>query len=134
MKIGFTGSQLGMNDSQRAQLFLMLWHMEPEEFHFGDCIGSDKQAFHIVETIRPFKPHSYTVIHSHPPIEPRKRAFCQANVTHPCKPYLIRDKEIVDVVDILIATPAFPEIIRSGTWATIRYARKINQTRIILMP
>lgn len=50
------------------------------------------------------------------------------------KPYLQRNKDIVHECDILIAVPVDPlvEEKRSGTWTTIRYARKLNKQIIII--
>lgn len=47
---------------------------------------------------------------------------------------LIRNKKIVDNCDILIALPIDKDVeeLRSGTWATIRYARKLNKKIIII--
>jgi hypothetical protein len=53
----------------------------------------------------------------------------------PAKPYLVRNHEIVDDSQVLIAAPKeFTEQLRSGTWATIRYARKIGRTVRIVFP
>lgn len=51
------------------------------------------------------------------------------------KEYIKRDKDIVDTSDILIATPRFMyEELRSGTWATVRYAEKKNKPIVIIWP
>ena len=44
---------------------------------------------------------------------------------HPIRPPLVRNREnLVDPCDLLVATPAGPETPRGGTWSTIRYARR----------
>lgn len=49
------------------------------------------------------------------------------------KPPLIRNKDIVNESDILIAAPnSFKELLGSGTWATVRYARKNNKKIYII--
>lgn len=53
---------------------------------------------------------------------------------HPEKDYKVRDKDIVDMSERMIATPFCPEIARSGTWTTVRYARKKNKPLWIVMP
>lgn len=49
-------------------------------------------------------------------------------------PYLARNCVIVDEADILLACPKGPEEQRSGTWATVRYARKQNKRIVIVYP
>lgn len=45
------------------------------------------------------------------------------------KPYLERNTDIVTNSDIIIGCPLDPtkEVIRSGTWSTIRKAKKMNK-------
>ena len=72
----------------------------------------------------------------HPPNIKDKRAFCNDyRFSFPEKPYLERNHDIVDNSDVLIATPKESvEQIRSGTWATIRYAKKLNKPIMIMEP
>lgn len=129
MNIGFTGTQNGMTDEQRANLLTYLAN-ESVTFHHGDCIGADAEAHELA---------LYTAqdIVVHPPIDERKRAFCVgANVVwrEPLA-YLDRDRAIVDETIELFATPALmAEELRSGTWATIRYARKQGKPVTIIWP
>lgn len=98
------------------------------EFHHGDCIGADSQAHDIVARI---KPSSEIVIH--PPVDPSKRAFRESSRVRTERPYLERNHIIVDETELLIAAPSsIGEELRSGTWSTIRYARKVGQPVIIL--
>lgn len=72
-----------------------------------------------------YRPDARIVIH--PPGDPKLRAFCEgAYRVMPPQPYLQRNHAIVDASEILFALPleAERELQRSGTWATIRYARK----------
>jgi hypothetical protein len=53
----------------------------------------------------------------------------------PEAPFLKRNKNIVDYTDLLVACPnGFEEVIRSGTWATWRYAVKQEKLWIIIWP
>ena len=52
---------------------------------------------------------------------------------HP-KPYLDRNRDIVDACEVLLATPDGPERLRSGTWSTVRYARKIGKPVEVRLP
>lgn len=125
MIVGFTGTRRGMNPWQRYLLENALVSLEVTELHHGDCVGSDAQANVVVQYLG-----LRTVIH--PPTDPKARAFCTYDeAREPC-PYLERNHQIVDETDILIAAPEGPEVVRSGTWATIRYARKLNRHVVIL--
>jgi predicted Rossmann fold nucleotide-binding protein DprA/Smf involved in DNA uptake len=45
---------------------------------------------------------------------------------------LVRNRAIVNSSGLLIAAPAGEEILRSGTWSTVRYARsKDKRVRIL---
>jgi hypothetical protein len=131
MKIGFTGTQYDMSAAQEFALQALLeLRYSCNEFHHGDCIGSDAKAHVIAKALR-YRP----IIH--PPIDPKKRAWCEApacDIREP-KPYLERNKDIVDETELLLATPAeATEQLRSGTWATIRYARALKRKIIIIRP
>ena len=74
----------------------------------------------------------------HPPVDSRYRAHCaqmggKFTELSP-KPYLKRNHDIVDACDALIVLPKDPEKkeLRSGTWATYRYALKSPHKRILL--
>ena len=127
MKIGFTGTQKGMTNRQKQAL--ATWLEQAAEFHHGDCIGADAQA----HTLAQFQ-HCPIIIH--PPINSTKRARCSgALVVRPMKEYLARNHDIVDETDVLVAAPATHiEQMRSGTWATVRYARKKGKSIAILFP
>lgn len=53
---------------------------------------------------------------------------------YPPEPPLIRNKKIVDDCDVLIALPIDPKVeeARSGTWHTIRIAKRMNKNIIII--
>ena len=48
-------------------------------------------------------------------------------------PYLERNKNIVNAVDFIIAAPDGPEKVRSGTWSTVRYAKKVGTKGVVWM-
>jgi hypothetical protein len=121
-KIGFTGTQFGMTNRQKKSFIRLLLSQKiiPTEFHHGDCIGADEQANKIVGII--------PKIVIHPPSFDAKRAFCFSRDVRSPKPYIERNHDIVDETDVLIACPRTKEEeLRSGTWATIRYARKTGK-------
>lgn len=150
MVIGFTGSQSGMTEFQE-QVFSEILHIHNvTELHHGDCIGSDEIANKIA--LR----ENITIFTIHPPSNYNRRAFCfddqqltkfnhvqtewkdydDAKVRWcPVKPYLERNRNIVDTVEMLIATPKeYHHTLRSGTWATIRYAWQTKKHVVIIPP
>lgn len=134
MKIGFTGTRRGMSASQEKVLydtFETLLFGEYNEFHHGDAVGADATAHLLVWTF--FKG---VVIVIHPPIKTYYRAWCPNwSFMHKSKDYIVRDHDIVNSTDILIATPETEyEVQRSGTWATVRYAKKKEKPIVIIYP
>jgi hypothetical protein len=134
LKIGFTGTQKGMTFDQKNNFLVTLKELNEEyhleEFHHGDCLGADKDAHDLVEIYFP-----NVMIHIHPPENEYKRAFCKGGFEHQALPYLVRNHKIVDLTDMLIATPnGENETQRGGTWATVRYAKKINKDVTIIGP
>jgi len=127
--LGFTGSQRGASKEQMESVWSLLHGRinAIAAFHHGDCIGADQQVHELLRaSILP-------VIH--PPTDESKRAFCTGGVFRAAKPYLERNHDIVDACDVLIALPGgVDEQRRSGTWATIRYARKVGRELIIIYP
>lgn len=98
--------------------------------HHGDCKGADAEAHWIAKHLY----GKYTVCH--PPIKSRTRAFTTPNdEVRPQYDYITRDHHIVDESQFLIGvSKSMTELIRSGTWTTIRYARKKNKPILILWP
>ena len=127
MKIGFTGTRAGMSQNQKEQFVLKLFELGITEFHHGDCQGADADAHDIV---REFFPDVKIIIH--PPDKTKTQAFKRGDFSHPKKPYIVRDKDIVNDTEHLIGSPLGEEVIRSGTWTTIRHARKTGKPHTIL--
>jgi hypothetical protein len=126
--IGFTGTRQGMTQQQRHTVYHLLHEIQPDEVHHGDCTGADAHFHDLVrETTRDIR------IIGHPPINDKARAFCIFDETREPKDYIPRDRDIVDESQLLIATPkGFKEELRSGTWTTIRLARKAKKpTKIV---
>lgn len=113
-RVGFTGTRRGMSEAQRRQLVAVLCQLYARrlpmaEFHHGDGDGADQEAAALAvgEVGVP-----ETGVIKHPP-----KAFT-------AKELLARNREIVDCVSVLVAAPLHDkEELRSGTWATVRYAR-----------
>lgn len=130
-KIGFTGTQLDMNDYQEEIIAIFLLGSTSRgkvELHHGDCIGADA-TFHLFG-----RALEQTMV-GHPPINESKRTFTDCDVWFPAKDYLVRNRCIVDSTEFLIACSATDqEIVRSGTWSTVRYARECKKPGIIVYP
>lgn len=130
MKVSFTGTRKGMTETQKRLFRACLDRKEITEFCHGDCIGADEGAHNIAVSLKTIE------IKKRPCNLNSQRAFtkegtCLAEPEHP----LDRNKKIVDDGDMLIACPGeqFEER-RSGTWATVRYARKQGKRIIIIWP
>lgn len=129
--VGFTGTRFGMTEAQKEKVALILETPdEPVKAHHGDCIGADSD-FHDICSGH----YNVKIIVAHPPSNPSKRAWKKANFVRREKPYLDRNRDIVDEAEIVIATPqGYDEGARSGTWSTIRYARRKRIRLFIVYP
>jgi hypothetical protein len=148
--IGFTGTREGLT---RAQDDVLDEWANLGEFgdvnHHGDCVGADAEFDYFARRYG-----GRVVIH--PPTDPKLRAFCYEkdygwadDVTLlPEKPYLERNRDIVDACDLLIACPKQERtsalggdmadthlaLAPGGTWDTIRYAQKVGKPVSIIWP
>lgn len=104
--------------------------VSPEEVHYGDCTGADYEMFSMCKAFG-----IYMVCH--PPDNPRLRMFTNPDtgLLLAPRPYLIRNMDIVDATDYLVACPREPvEQPRGGTWMTVRYARGLGRTVVLILP
>ena len=134
MHIGFTGTRHGMAKIQKQVLdreLLNIMHIFAEQtwyFHHGDCVGADAEAHEIAISCG-------ASIMIHPPVKETLRAFCKPYTRmYEPKHYLVRNFDIVAACDKIYACPKGPESMRSGTWSTIRYAKKQNKPLVIITP
>jgi hypothetical protein len=128
LAFGFTGTQRGMTGVQQANLRAHLEAAAPDWWAHGDCIGADAESHAIARALG-------LRVAVFPPTNPRKRAFCEGDWTHSTLPYLLRNHLIVNRVQRMYAAPGeMEEVLRSGTWATIRYARRVERSLTILWP
>jgi hypothetical protein len=124
MIIGFTGTRNGLTDEQDEALSELVNRLQPGEVHHGMCVGAD-EAFHKIVVAGEY----FVNIEGHPPTIPdhmmeyNEEEFFKI---HFPRPYLERNRDIVKQSQMLIACPEGPEVIRSGTWSTIRYLKKHN--------
>lgn len=119
-------------------LYQLLRDLHFSELHHGDCVGVDALVHHYVLAMSSqsdfILPAPRIIIH--PPNDTRYRAFCEwyDEIRVPL-PYLQRNLELVTSTDALVAAPlTADEQLRSGTWTTIRYARKLDHAVYIVNP
>ncbi len=128
MDVGFTGTREGMTPRQQEDLRKTLLSLGQGVFHHGDCIGADAEAHRIARDLG-------WLIVIHPPENEKARAFMAADAVRKPEAYMTRNAAIVRESLVLIAAPKTPvEQIRSGTWATVRRARFMERTVIVLVP
>lgn len=125
---GFTGTARGMSAGQRRAFTLWLIREHITELHVGDCVGADQQAADIARACR-------VRVVGHPPADPTWRAYWRHYAhCHAPRPFLDRDQDIVDAAAVLFGAPAgFREVLRSGTWATIRRGRKKDPAAVTVI-
>jgi predicted Rossmann fold nucleotide-binding protein DprA/Smf involved in DNA uptake len=115
--LGFTGTREGMTAAQADAVRGIL--RRASYVHHGGARGSDREAVGIALSLG---------IPADRLIEHKAKGIKSAD-------YLRRDRDIALAVEELVATPArMVEELRSGTWATIRYARAAGRLLTIVWP
>lgn len=126
-RTGFTGTREGMTEAQQVSLRVVL-KLLSGWWHHGDCFGGDAESHGIAKKMGLF-------VTVHPPINPKFRAFCSGDETRPTYDYIERNRNIVTETQRLVAAPdTTKEEWRSGTWATVRWARKLGKPIAIIRP
>lgn len=127
--LAFTGTQRGMTGAQRDATRKLLNALAPDVVLHGGCVGADVEFGKMATELDIW-------IEVYPSNIPEKVGTYHADWEHlpPWSP-LSRNRVMVTRASILIATPGEArEIERSGTWATIRYARQLKRERYIIYP
>jgi hypothetical protein len=128
MRAGITATQIGINTFQREKLKHILVTKNVNTLIHGDCIGGDAASHEVARALG-------IAVYIFPPIKSDKRAWCVANDQAEPDDYIKRNHAIVNASDFLIGMPKSEfEELRSGTWATIRYAKKIGIKVMIIFP
>ena len=120
--LGFSGTRHGMSQKQKEEFCSFIMKYPPAFFHHGLCVGADKEAHNLIRSVIP-----ECCIVGHPPVDKSLMATdVKCDIHREPKAYLVRNHDIVDESSKFVATPnGALEIMQSGTWATIRYARKM---------
>ena len=70
----------------------------------------------------------------HPPIKDEVRAFCEGDESWEPKSYFARNRDIVIVSNVILATPVTEFETKGGTWYTINHAKKLKKPLYIIYP
>ena len=131
MRVGFTGTQFGPQSPEQSYTVIELlseFYTEGSVLHHGKCIGWDDQAARFARVL------GYRLA-GHPPIMTSKVCSVVSDFEYPPLNYIERDHRIVDDTQLLIAAPhTMHEILRSGTWATIRFAVRRRKPGFVVWP
>lgn len=137
MKIGFTGTRAGMTTVQWEKVGIIIAESldigKSNEWHDGDCVGADEQAHGVVDTLKRL---TSIETHGHPCNKDEWRANKDFDVMHEVLPPLVRNRVIVQCVDLMIAAPKEYENVKrgSGTWATMRYCYRQGRRMYVVWP
>ena len=134
VRIGFTGNRNGLTHEQKEEIKSILDKYDNIIVSHGDCVGSDTDFHNICVNYKNSYPNKQITIHIFPPSISTLRAFNVGDVLMDKQPYLQRNMSIIKNSTMLIACPTDKnkEELRSGTWSTIRQAKKLNKEVIIL--
>jgi hypothetical protein len=130
VELGFTGTREALTEAQGASLCKALWYYKQWAtiMHNGDCVGADEYAGKYWQLCG-------GQLWLHPPTVRQHRANLPGELISKALPHKQRNMAIVLASDIIIACPKeAAEVARSGTWATIRYAREAGKRLFIIYP
>lgn len=116
VNLGMTGSRNGITAQQLSWMHKQL--SNANVLHHGACIGADEEAHHVAVELG-------LEVFVHPPTDTSRMMTLQPEqrvLFYPPKPYLDRNRDIVDMSARMIAFPDGPERPNGGTWYTIKYA------------
>jgi hypothetical protein len=128
--VGLTGTRFGGTAEQLRNLEEIWVWLRPRALHHGLCRGVDEEGHELMRRLDPL-----VRIHGHPATDDGWRIDVAVDVLWKPLPYLERNHLLVDAVEVLFALPAEErERLRSGTWATVRYARSRSVPVHLLRP
>lgn len=140
MRVSCTASREGMTVTQWLSIRNWLWNTNSrvgiESFHHGCCIRGDAEfVLAVLELgIGDCTVPKIIAYPSNIPSMVDEDAKAASDVVYDPLPPLERNPIIVDNGDVLLAAPAGPEELRSGTWSTIRDCRRKKKWIVIFWP
>lgn len=123
--LGMTGTSNPITAAQQSWLDAQVW--DADVLHHGACVGADAAAHRAAID-------AGVDIVVHPPVDERLMMPRGLGQWLPAKPYLDRNRDIVDACDRLIALPDGPPKPKSGTWYTVRYAVERGKDVTVCLP
>jgi len=126
--LGFTGTRKGMTEAQAEAVTELLRARGSPWLHHGMCVGADEQAHYLARKLG-------MLVEGHPPTDPRLRIWVRCDVLNEPLPYWMRNHAIVDrTVELFAAPLGDKEEAGSGTWSTVRYARRLHRLVTVIWP
>jgi hypothetical protein len=133
--IAFTGTRRGLSPAQIAALRVVL--AEPRfagaTLHNGCAEGADEACLELADIL-----DGVLVLW---PCNAARRLWAFGFVDgrdywsiQPTLPPLERNRRMVAAASVVVACPDGPERLRSGTWSTVREARRMGRTVVICWP
>lgn len=136
--LGVTGTRNGISHAQRdfAKSFLAQCDVGSTLRH-GACLGADDDIVRIVFNMNYYRNNLFSII-AYPPIVETfysHISVIKSNEIMSREDYLERNLRIVQDCNFLLAFPGQDyEVVRSGTWATVRMARRLKREHMIVLP
>jgi len=134
MMLSFTGTHRALTDLQKITVTEFVEQFNPLCVTHGGCIGADDffdqwcADLGIHRTIYPSNIRGKSL----PKNELLRRGPC---TIHEPRPPLIRNEIIVKSGEFLLACPSENyEVLRSGTWSTVRIARRLGVKYTVINP
>ena len=135
MKLSFTATQRGLTPKQLHEVERELKNERPSAVIHGGCVGGDDQ----IDELAVRWGFLRVIFPSNHPTKALPREHFERRggelIWHDPQPPLQRNSKIVDAGDKLVACPAqMRQVLRSGTWATCRYAKKRKKPVLVIWP
>ncbi len=131
IRVGFSGTRHGMSTEQRTAVGRIFMGLPASWLLHGGCVGADEEAHVIAGTLGLKRAVMPSTLKNYQMREELRRA---ADWVAPPDEPLNRNRFIVDNAHMLVAAPNTVDAPRSGTWATIRYARSVDLPSIVVGP
>lgn len=131
IRVGFTGTRHGMSPTQIEAVVMIMKRVASIGMvlaRHGDCVGADEDFHDIARSVSAF-------VEIHPGSSSAMRGHSCADRTRAPSGFLERNRRIVDLSALVIATPFEPtHRDRGGTWYTVDHALKCKKPLALVLP